>query len=124
MYISLSTVDAVEASIPAMANSAVAHCCQAWKNAYRREFESTSELSASRVAAEAYRAALPPLTSRENCRDFVACVAQGVLLEAINEKESTKLIYAAQTALSLFAKDGEPPKSAAKTRSANRRSKP
>jgi hypothetical protein len=52
-------------------------------------------------AGEAYRALLPPLTTRENCRDFIACVAQGILLGAIADKNSGKLLYAAQVALAV-----------------------
>ena len=121
MYIKPSTVDTVEASIPSMANSAVVRCCHAWMNAYREEFENSDEISATRVAALAYRTALPSITTRENCRDFVACVAHGLLLEVINEKESTKLIYAVQTALSALAKHHQPgTPSAAKNHPARR----
>lgn len=42
---------------------------------------------------------MPPLSTRDSCRDFIACIAQGMLLGAIPEKEGGKLLYAAQVAL-------------------------
>ena len=42
---------------------------------------------------------MPPLSTRDGCLDFIACVAQGILLGAICEKDSSKLLYAAQVAL-------------------------
>jgi len=89
-------------STPALANHAIARCARAFHDAYREEFAkqgSTSE--ATNKAGEAYRAILPPLTSRDNCRDFIACVAHGMLLGAISEKNAGKLLYAAQVALSV-----------------------
>jgi hypothetical protein len=61
--------------------------------------EDEDEYDAAEKAGEAYRAALPPLTSRDNCRDFIACVAHGILLGAIPESSAGKLLYAAQVAL-------------------------
>ena len=96
------TLYALSKSNPALQNPAVARCCKAWKRIFRAEFEE-SEYFGRSMAAEAYRAALPPLTSRENCRDFIACVAQGMLLGAIAEKDGGKLLYAVQIALSASA---------------------
>jgi len=93
------TLQALDKSNPALQNPAVARCCKAWKRVYRAEHDE-GDYYAPTKAAEAYRAALPPLTSRENCRDFIACVAQGMLLGAIEEKDGGKLLYAAQIALS------------------------
>jgi hypothetical protein len=56
-------------------------------------------MTAASKAAEAYRAALPPLTTGDNCRDFIACVAHGILLGAIDDKNAGKLLYAAQVAI-------------------------
>ncbi len=94
------TADAVDKSNPSFANLAVAHCCKAWKRTFRETFAAEeSEPRAASEAAEAYRAAMPPLSTRNSCRDFIACVAQGMLLGAIPEKEGGKLLYAAQVAL-------------------------
>jgi hypothetical protein len=104
-----TTLDALSKSNPALSNAAVARCCKAWKRVYRAE-GAEDEYDAPRKAAEAYRAALPPLTSRENCRDFIACIAQGMLLGAIEEKDGGKLLYAAQIALSAAASQEKLPK--------------
>ncbi|HTW78505.1 MAG TPA: hypothetical protein VME23_03060 [Terracidiphilus sp.] len=42
---------------------------------------------------------MPALTSREGIRAFIACVARGVVIEAIRENTSSRLLYAAQVAL-------------------------
>jgi hypothetical protein len=41
----------------------------------------------------------PALSSRRNILNFMACVAEGVLLEAIPEATGRRLIYAARAAL-------------------------
>jgi hypothetical protein len=93
-------VEIVEEPSPALANPAIARCAKAWEDAYRTQMEEDeSEYGAIKKAGEAYRAALPPLTSRDNCRDFIACVAHGMLLDAIPETNAGKLLYAAQVAL-------------------------
>jgi hypothetical protein len=100
------TADAVDKSNPSFANPAVAHCCKAWKKAFRAAVDAgKSELAASFQAAEAYRAAMPPLSTRDSCRDFIACVAQGILLGAVSEKDGGKLLYAAQVALAAANSD-------------------
>ena len=93
-------IETVEKPGPALANLAISRCAEAWEDAYREQMEEDeSEYSATKKAGEAYRAALPPLTSRDNCRDFIACVAHGILLGAIPETSAGKLLYAAQVAL-------------------------
>jgi hypothetical protein len=56
------------------------------------------EVLAARSAGEAYCGAMPSLTGAQNIRDFIACVAHGMLLEAIEEKCVGKLLYAARVA--------------------------
>ncbi len=100
------TADAVDKSNPAFANPAVAHCCKAWKKVFRAAVDANqSELTAAFKAGEAYRVAMPPLSTRDSCRDFIACVAQGILLGAIPEKDGGKLLYAAQVALAAAKSD-------------------
>ena len=95
-----TTFEAVDNPSPALANPAIARCAKAWEKAHRAELEhSGSATDAAGKAGQAYRAALPPLTSRDNCRDFIACVAHGILLGAIPESSAGKLLYAAQVAL-------------------------
>jgi hypothetical protein len=104
------TADAVDKSNPSFANPAVAHCCKAWKKVFRAAVDAgKSELTASFQAGEAYRAAMPPLSTRDSCRDFIACVAQGILLGAVSEKDGGKLLYAAQVALAAANADRNSP---------------
>lgn len=51
-----------------------------------------------KAAGEAYRTALPPLTGAVNIRNFVACVAHGMVLNVFQPSEGSKLLYAAQVA--------------------------
>lgn len=84
---------------PAMANSAIAFCCDAWLRTYTRVFAKDGSNVAARFrAAESYRKALPPLTGEDGIRDFIACIAQGMLIGAIDDKRGTRLLYAAQVA--------------------------
>jgi hypothetical protein len=43
---------------------------------------------------------MPSLSGFDSARDFVACVAHGLLIGAIPDEQATKLLYAAQVALS------------------------
>lgn len=47
-------------------------------------------------AAQAYRQNLPALDSVDAIRDFIACVAQGMLLGAIPRPDGARLLYATQ----------------------------
>jgi hypothetical protein len=99
-------METVEKPSPALANPAIARCARAWEVAYRTQLEQKAgEPDALRKAGEAYRAALPPLSSRDNCRDFIACVAHGILLGSIDGKSSGKLLYAVQVALFAVASE-------------------
>jgi len=100
------TADAVDKSSPSFSNPAVALCSKAWRKTFRDQVGAdVNEVSAARRAAEAYRVAMPALSTRESCRDFIACVAQGILLGAIPEKDGGKLLYAAQVALAAANSD-------------------
>ena len=112
-YATTATYDAVLRPNPALANPAVKRCCKVWRRVYRAEYlDDKVEFEAARKAADAYCAAMPPLTTRENCRDFIACVAYGIIIKSIAEKDGGKLLYAAQVALSSFANEKEPAKPA------------
>jgi len=92
----------------------VTRCCEAWDSAYRTELQKGKmDSQAAKVAAKAFRYAMPSLLGRENIRDFIACVAQGVLMEAIEVQQSNRLLYAAQTALSSLRSEPKPAKPAA-----------
>jgi hypothetical protein len=88
---------------------AIARCRDAWKQAYDAYMEKNARKDgagaasyAKDEAAAAYRAAMPQLASWLGIRDFIACVAYGLLIDAIPPDRSGQLLYAAQTALSLL----------------------
>jgi hypothetical protein len=92
-------LNAADLSNPALANRAVARCCQIWQSVFRAELDrGEHRVLAARSAGEAYCGAMPSLTGEQNIRDFIACVAHGILLQAIEEKNGGKLLYAAQVA--------------------------
>jgi hypothetical protein len=82
-------------------NPAVALCYES----YTRALDEAEEMKmytarAHKLAQNVYRKALPPLSGRENIRDFIACVAHAMLLKIIEPEEATRLFYAAQVAQS------------------------
>ena len=84
---------------PALQDDAVAHCHKVWKAAYQRVMRrEKSRLVARMEAAEAFRSALPPLSSSQNIRRFISCVAFGMASGILAEDSSKKLLYAAQVA--------------------------
>ena len=94
-----------QATDPAFDNGAVARCCMAYL--YKLEDLTSQDKDLSHCMDQAqkiYRNTMPPLSGAENIRDFIACVAYGLLIQAINTDESTKLLYAAQVAYSAVQK--------------------
>jgi hypothetical protein len=94
-------------------NPAVARCLHEYTKTYKAQYavEQCSYTASGRAAA-AFRQAMPLLDGPANIRDFIACVAQGVLLDAIEERQSSKLLYAAQVALSAIRSSQANPKPA------------
>ncbi|MDR3739559.1 MAG: hypothetical protein P4L40_11115 [Terracidiphilus sp.] len=93
-------------------NPAVERCCRAWQLAYDREMEleedeeeMESDYEARKAANRAFCDAMPPLAGQQNIRDFIACIACGLLKGAISYMDSPRLLYAAQIAVSA---DGSP----------------
>jgi len=104
----------IESSEPISENPAIAHCMNAWQRIYSQQrAKGATNLSASAFAAPAYRKAMPPLSGRENISDFVACVAQGILIDAIDGNDASKLLYAAQVAFATVRRQPSVPKAAA-----------
>jgi hypothetical protein len=84
---------------PISENPVIANCFSIWQRVYKAEIAKGEHYShAHRKASLAYRRAMPPLSGHENIRDFIACVAYGLLIGAIEEKSGSKLLYAAQVA--------------------------
>jgi hypothetical protein len=91
-----------EESTPVSSNPVVTRCCDAGTRAYRSVFaKKNNAFDASAAASEAFRLAMPPLTGTENIRDFIACVAHGMIIGAIRSGDGARLLYAAQVAAGL-----------------------
>ena len=84
---------------PDTSNPAVEICSKAYARARKAaRKQSDSELYADDQAEMAFRKAMPQLSGQENIRDFIACVAYGMLTKAITGPEGARLLYAAQVA--------------------------
>ena len=94
-------------------NPAIARCMNAWACAYKLEkAKQNDHYEAVRKGNKGYCKAIPRLSGYENIRDFIACVAHGMLIGAIDGDDGTKLLYAAQVALSTVRRQPEPEKPA------------
>ena len=84
----------------ALKNPAVARCCEAWQHAYQEHASRDGcQTSACAWAYKAYRNAMPALSGEEDVGDFIACATHGLLIGAIEADRASKLLYAAQIAL-------------------------
>jgi hypothetical protein len=105
-----------EACAPASVadNPAVARCSDAYESALKEAGEHGKDSVFAELDAEkAFRKALPPLSGLQNIRDFIACVAYGMLLGAISGTDGARLLYAAQVAHATIGKPAVSSKSAA-----------
>jgi hypothetical protein len=89
---------------PTQPRTSIKRCCAAWQRAYNATLEGTAgdnfdKMIAAREAGVAYCKAMPPLTGCENIRDFIACAAHGMLINAVPQKRGNQLLYAAQVAI-------------------------
>jgi hypothetical protein len=101
-------------STPSEPVSALDRCCIAWQSAYNATLaQKDSEYLASRDASFAYRRVMPTLNGQDNIRDFIACVANGMLLGAIDGNRGARLLYAAQVALTSFRTKSSRPETTA-----------
>jgi hypothetical protein len=99
--------------IAATANPAVARCLNAWARVNKAErAKGKSKCEASTEADRAYCEAMPPLSGQENIRDFIACVAHGMIAHIFLLDTATKLLYAAQVAYTTNRGPSAPPKTA------------
>jgi hypothetical protein len=90
----------------AAGNAAVAACCQAFTRAFLATLDGNlnNEISARADGADAYRRALPPLNGNRNIRNFVACIAHGILINVLSNNAAGRLLYAAQVAHTMARK--------------------
>ncbi len=89
---------------PKASRAAIKRCMAAWKRVYNENLKYADPTRAEKAlaalyASPAYCEAMPPLSGYENIRDFIACAAHGILINAIPEKRANQLLYAAQIAL-------------------------
>jgi hypothetical protein len=96
---------------PPARNAAVRRCVEALSRSLeesrkkRRDKYDTDE-----YASEAYRNQMPDLSGYENIRDFIACTTNALLFGVIDAIEASKLLYAAQVALSVLRHEPKPQK--------------
>ncbi|HET6207214.1 MAG TPA: hypothetical protein VFD98_10420 [Terracidiphilus sp.] len=95
-------------------NAAIRRCYLAEKRSRRESRLQGLDIVETEINAdEAYRKAMPELIGHENIRDFIACVAHGMVTCNVTAFQASKLLYAAQVALSAFARQPRPGKSQA-----------
>jgi hypothetical protein len=99
---------------PKQSQAAIKRCCAAWQRSYDAYLKgnTNNHVYATIKAGPAYCRLMPPLAGYENIRDFIACAAHGILIEAIPEKRANQLLYAAQVALASLNYGPKPGKSA------------
>ena len=91
----------LDPSSPILANPAVARCHEAYNRAMKAAIErEEGRIGVDKAAGKAYCQAMPTLSGSENIRDFIACVAHGMVMNIITSSDGTKLLYAAQVAYS------------------------
>jgi hypothetical protein len=106
-----SIAETAEAAFyPSLQNPAVALCTEVWQKIHDATLKQTkSPYTAERCAGKAYRMAMPPLSGYQNICDFIACAGYGMLIGAIKEETGTKLLYAAQVALTTVPREAKSP---------------
>jgi hypothetical protein len=111
-YASSSTLVTTSVTGRSSAAKAIKRCCTAWQRAYNAAANKGQDgYDAKEAASNAYRNAMPVLAGYDGIRDFIACAAHGILVDAIPEEKSGQLFYAAQVAISSLSRE---PKSSKK----------
>jgi hypothetical protein len=96
-------------------NPGVARCMNAYICAQEAAMANgKGSVSCEFAAEKAYRKAMPRLSGEDNIRDFIACVAQGMLIGAIAGPDGARLLYAAQVDHTTVNNKGLTRKSASK----------
>ena len=87
---------------PSAENPAIVTCAAAYNEVYLRFMQSRRDkFEALKAGRAAWLTTLPPLTGPDSIRDFIACVAYGMATDVIQPEKGARLLYAAQTALTL-----------------------
>jgi hypothetical protein len=88
---------------PVSPETAIFNCTDAWTRLHQAAKKSDRGSHQTRqLAADAYCRVLPPLSSLENVRAFVACVAHGLAAGVIESPRASRLLYAAQVSKSVL----------------------
>ncbi len=67
-----------------------------------RDHKGMDASEAHEAAAIAFKIALPPLSTPNNIREYIGCIAVGITLGIFDGKVGSQLLYAAQVALGTF----------------------
>jgi hypothetical protein len=88
-------------------DKALTECRTAWAEAFETaQTKGLNNAKAIRMAAVAYKLAMPKMDSLPSIRAAIACIAQGINLEIYDGRDGSQLLYAAQVALSVNAQKG------------------
>jgi hypothetical protein len=88
-----------ELEYAASENPAVARCCEVLEHVrLKTQPGARGLIFPASDCSIAYRRAMPSLSGPDNIRDFIACVAHGMLIGAIRDTDGARLLYAAQVA--------------------------
>ncbi len=87
---------------------ALAHCKAEWDRCYEiGKTHGFSTVKSVRMAAVAYKLAMPQMDSLPSIRAAISCIAQGITLEVFDGRDGSQLLYAAQVALSVLKQKGQ-----------------
>jgi hypothetical protein len=96
---------------PPARNAAVLRCSEARRLSLEESRRKRrDQYDAEEDASDAFKNEMPDLSGYENIRDFIACTAYGMVFGVIDAIEGSKLLYAAQVALSVLHHEPKPQK--------------
>ena len=105
-YPRIITIDAAAApplDRESRASKAAEHCADEWRNAHALALgKGYPAARALRMAAVAYKLAMPKMDTLASIRSAICCIAQGIQLEVFDGRDGSQLLYAAQVALSVM----------------------
>jgi hypothetical protein len=86
---------------------ALDQCRADWQSAYDlAQSKGLAPAKAVRMAAVAYKLAMPKMDNLPAIRAAIACIAQGITLEVFDGRDGSQLLYAAQVALATLKAKG------------------
>lgn len=79
----------------------------AWRNAYAiAQEKGLGATKANRMAAIAYKLAMPKMEDVASIKAYIATIAQGIQLEVFDGRDGSQLLYAAQVAMQVHQSKG------------------